>query len=528
MRPVRSFFLLLAALVATLLPAASAMALSYPVTSTSDGTASGTLGWAIGKANEHSGLDSIPIEVTGTISLGAKLPAVMGDVAISGPGAGSLTVARSAGAAPFRVLEFLGAGGTVSGITVSGGLDALGAGIFSVGGNLTLVRVQVTGNEARNEGSGVTIAGGGGIFNTGSLTLRESLVDGNLVVAAEGEENVAAGGGVETEGTLLVERSTISDNRVEALGEGQPKAAALGGGLAIVPGASATVEESTISGNSVLAAEAGDLTVARGGGVQGGTVILTGSTVAKNRAELDAAGATASNVAGDNLGVSVLSSARNTLVSNPVGEGGSCAGAMVSGGFNLDEDGSCGFGKSSDLVGVAAGLDPVLKDNGGPTPTHALLEGSIAIDRGNSFGASTDQRGLPRPADFPAISNKEGGDGSDIGAFELHVPPGGSLPPAPPILVGTEPGDRTPPQTRIVSGPARVGYERKAKFRFNSSEGQSSFECKLDKKKWRKCRSPYKLKVKPGKHLLKVRAIDRFGNADPSPARFSWRVKPVG
>jgi len=512
------------ALVAACLPVASASALSYPVTSTADGTASGTLGWAIGKANEHSGLDSIPIEVSGTIVLGTKLPASTGDVAVSGPGAGSLTVARSATAAPFRVLEFSGGNATVSGITVSDGLDTVGAGILSAGGSLTLIRVHVTDNEARNEGSGTRIAGGGGILSTGTLTLRESVVSGNLVVAAEGEENLAGGGGVEAEGALFVERSTIADNRAEALGEGQPKAGAVGGGLAVAGGGSATIEESTISHNSVFAAEAGDLAIARGGGIQGGIVNLTGSTVADNGAELDAAGVVTSNVAGDNLAVSILSSARDTLVSNPRGEGEDCAGALVSTGYNLDQDGTCDFDQGSDLAGVAAGLDPVLRDNGGPTPTQALLPGSIAIDRGSSFGLTADQRGLPRPSDFPDVSNKEGGDGSDIGAFELQAP----APPAGgPAVVTEQPADTTAPNTRIVRGPARLGFKRLAKFRFASTEAQSSFQCKLDKRKWKACANPFKRSVKPGRHLFKVRAIDRFGNVDPTPARFGWRVKPL-
>ena len=49
-----------------------------------------------------------------------------------------------------------------------------------------------------------------------------------------------------------------------------------------------------------------------------------------------------------------------------------------------------------------------LEDNGGPTLTHALLEGSPAIDKGNSFGATADQRGVARPQ----------GAASDIGSFE--------------------------------------------------------------------------------------------------------------
>jgi hypothetical protein len=282
----------------------------------------------------------------------------------------------------------------------------------------------------------------------------------------------------------------------------------------------ATIRLSTISGNSARAEDGGTLTRAEGGGVDAHGGSIEGSTLTGNSA-------TSSGEAyGANVDSFFTTAFRDSIVSRPLGDAESCDGTteIVSGGFNLDEDGSCGLAKSSDLAGVAAGLDPVLADNGGPTPTHALLTGSIAIDRGNSFGASTDQRGLPRPSDFPSISNKEGGDGSDIGAFELQVPSSG----APnPILVSAERGDTTPPRTRIVSGPARVGYERGAKFRFVSSEGQSTFQCKLDKRRWKRCRSPYKVSVRPGKHLLKVRAIDRFGNADATPARFSWRVKPL-
>jgi hypothetical protein len=279
----------------------------------------------------------------------------------------------------------------------------------------------------------------------------------------------------------------------------------------------AAIERSTISGNSILADGAGT-TSATGGGIAGNKAELTSLTVTGNSAS--AAEAFGANLyLPDSLGV------RNTLVSDPEGDAESCFGTLASGGFNLDEDGSCGFTKSSDLVEVVAGLDPVLRDNGGPTPTHALLTGSIAIDRGNSFGATVDQRGLLRPSDFSEVSNKEGGDGSDIGAFELQAPApnaGGG-----PAVVTEQPADKTAPNTRIVRGPARLGFKRLAKFRFASSEAQSTFQCKLDKKKWKACANPFKRSVKPGRHLFKVRATDRFGNVDPTPARFGWRVKPL-
>ena len=52
----------------------------------------------------------------------------------------------------------------------------------------------------------------------------------------------------------------------------------------------------------------------------------------------------------------------------------------------------------------------------------ALLPGSAAIDQGYSFGMATDQRGRLRYYDFAGITNAIGGDGSDIGAFELNLP----------------------------------------------------------------------------------------------------------
>jgi fibronectin-binding autotransporter adhesin len=60
--------------------------------------------------------------------------------------------------------------------------------------------------------------------------------------------------------------------------------------------------------------------------------------------------------------------------------------------------------------GVSPGLAP-LADNGGPTPTHALLPGSPALDRGDGGCAPVDQRGVPRPQDARC----------DLGAFEQRT-----------------------------------------------------------------------------------------------------------
>jgi uncharacterized repeat protein (TIGR01451 family) len=85
-------------------------------------------------------------------------------------------------------------------------------------------------------------------------------------------------------------------------------------------------------------------------------------------------------------------------------------------GYNLSDDETCNLDAEGDLDAVAdPGIGP-LEDNGGPTLTYALLEGSPAIDSGdNDPCPNNDQRGSIRPAD----GNEDGTFICDIGAFEL-------------------------------------------------------------------------------------------------------------
>src|SRR5204863_7979801 len=116
----------------------------------------------------------------------------------------------------------------------------------------------------------------------------------------------------------------------------------------------------------------------------------------------------------------------NSIVAdNTGGVSPDAAGTFESNGFNLvgKSDGSTGFTAIGDQIGtIAAPLNPKLgplQDNGGPTLTTALLPGSPAIDAGVSANLSTDERGAARTHDDPGIPNAPGGDGTDIGSFEV-------------------------------------------------------------------------------------------------------------
>jgi hypothetical protein len=85
--------------------------------------------------------------------------------------------------------------------------------------------------------------------------------------------------------------------------------------------------------------------------------------------------------------------------------------------------------------------------------------------------------------------------------------------------------DRKAPQTTITKRPRNRVRAAKVTYRFKSSEKGSTFKCKRDKqKKFKRCRSPLKLKhLKRGKHRFAVRATDKAGNTDKTPATDRFR-----
>jgi CSLREA domain-containing protein len=80
------------------------------------------------------------------------------------------------------------------------------------------------------------------------------------------------------------------------------------------------------------------------------------------------------------------------------------------------------------------------------------------------------------------------------------------------------------PETTITKGPRGRIHSRNVRFKFVSNVGGAKFECKLDRQKFKACKSPKKYKgLKPGKHVFKVRAVK--GKAvDPTPAKRKFKI----
>jgi hypothetical protein len=85
------------------------------------------------------------------------------------------------------------------------------------------------------------------------------------------------------------------------------------------------------------------------------------------------------------------------------------------------------------------------------------------------------------------------------------------------------PPDNEPPETTIDSSPAAVDRATASSFTFSASE-DATFICSLDSAGFAPCSSPYTRTVGSGQHAFQVVAVDLAGNADPSPASFTWVV----
>ncbi|MGP4112119.1 hypothetical protein ACTWP5_14535 [Streptomyces sp. 4N509B] len=185
------------------------------------------------------------------------LTAVTGDVRLHAVGAGQATIRRSAvtGTPEFRVMEVeVGGRLALEDVVLTNGRAGSGAGVFNNFGTLTLTRVTLADNHAREIGGGLahngeqaattarlstirdntaTFAGGGIFVNGGTVELVSSRVTGNEATEGVGggalvnsrlsalrltgsvvTDNAAgqAAGGIMNTGTVTATRSSVAGN----------------------------------------------------------------------------------------------------------------------------------------------------------------------------------------------------------------------------------------------------------------------------------------------------------------------------
>jgi uncharacterized repeat protein (TIGR01451 family) len=265
--------------------------------------------------------------------------------------------------------------GPASSVTVNG--NNLYRVFRVVAGNVRLLNLTITNGRANQ---------GGGIFNSGNLTISNSTFTGNNAVGGTAE-----GGAIySNSGTLTILNSTISGNTANGSG----------GGLFNGGTSTATLVNVTVTNNRT---DADGVVPGPGGGIaqtSSNPVTLDNTIVAGNFTGV------APGTAPDEISGNMAASSNNNLV------GAAGFGGLLNG-VNFNQ------------VGVPDARLGLLTSNGGPTQTHALLAGSVALDAGDNTtatnaGLTTDQRGsgFNRTADGP---DADAIDSVDIGAFEAQV-----------------------------------------------------------------------------------------------------------
>jgi hypothetical protein len=322
---------------------------------------------------------------------------------------------------------YVAAGGVavVSKSAFTGNRVTRGGGIaVAAGGALFLADSSVEGNFADSTLPSGVAGAGGGIYNAGLAVIDRTRIGGrfaagNVVINPNG-----LGGGIYNEGGLLLTRSSVVGNVVDDYEAGAPAGIAFGAGL--YNGGIASLASTTVSGNLFQ-----PLLLSYGAGIaSSGTLSLSNVTITDN----------ANGAAGITGGAGVFvvagtATVRNSIIASQAA-GTDCDGAMVTDGSNIDTDNTCGLvsvaAGGTDQPAVAdAGLLP-LEDNGGPSLSHDLAEGSPAIDAGAPAGCMADPNGVG-VASVPLVTDQRGnvfvevaglgGDpsGCDAGAVEFNL-----------------------------------------------------------------------------------------------------------
>jgi len=180
----------------------------------------------------------------------------------------------------------------------------------------------------------------------------------------------------------------------------------------------------------------------------------------------------------------------------------------------------------ADGSSTTTALIEVENEIGGPVAKEDI---AVASSGGNSIGSVVD-RG---DGTYTAVITSTAAVGSvTITATDASTDPDlkataslsqTALPPPPP----PPPPPATTPSVKITAGPKGKTKAKRATFKFAVTSGSAAyFECKLDKAKWTRCKSPKGFAVKPGPHTFSVRGVGADGSAGPVAKRSFKRLPP--
>jgi len=176
-----------------------------------------------------------------------------------------------------------------------------------------------------------------------------------------------------------------------------------------------------------------------------------------------------------------------------------------------------------DFLGVQPGeAPPVAKTMTGATTdtwSPPLADGATLLP---TTGTNNDYELMVQATVEPDADNDGWGDESQDKCKGSSGPNEGcpaNNPPAPPIPTEAVPDTKIGKVT-IIAG------QKKVTFRFTATVANASFQCKLDKKPWKPCKSPRTYKaLKSGRHSFKVKAIGPTAVPDPTPAKRGFRLE---
>jgi hypothetical protein len=169
-------------------------------------------------------------------------------------------------------------------------------------------------------------------------------------------------------------------------------------------------------------------------------------------------------------------------------------------------------------------VNPVVTIGSGPSSLTNQTTASFTFS--SSKPSSTYECKLDG-ADFTQCSSPRLYTGLDDGSHVFTVR-ATAITTGPPTTYGWT-VDTVPPETTIASGPPSASNSASANFIFTSGEVGSTFACSLDASGITPCVSPISYSgLGDGAHTFRVEAVDAAGNADATPATYSWQITGVG